>query len=133
MPFCDGWEPDTDPPAYLGWYAASLASADPAVVDAATIPVERIAGRVVLVAGGDDQVWPAADFAAAIAARRDAHGLPTSVVTAPDAGHRVLLPGETPVEGGQRMRRGGTVDADRALGERAWPHVVDALGLAAYR
>ncbi|WP_220453996.1 acyl-CoA thioester hydrolase/BAAT C-terminal domain-containing protein [Nocardioides immobilis] len=128
VPFRDDWTPSSDPPAYRGWYAESLAAADPAAVAAATIPVERIRGRVVLVAGGDDQVWPAVDFAGAIAARRDQHGLPTEVVTEPDAGHRPLLPGETAVNAGQRMQRGGTVEADQALGARAWPVIASALG-----
>jgi alpha-beta hydrolase superfamily lysophospholipase len=125
VPFLPEWEPDSDPPAYRGLYAASLAAADPATVAAATIPVERIAGSLVLVAGGDDQVWPAADFAASITARRDLHGLATVVVTHPDAGHLTLLPGEPVVEAGQQMQRGGTVEADRLLGELAWPAIVD--------
>ena len=106
LPFCEDWTPQSDPPAYREWYAASVAAASPEVVDAATIAVEQIAGRVVLVAGGDDQVWPAVDYAAAIAARREQHGLATAVVTDPDAGHRTVLPGEAVVEGGQRMRAG---------------------------
>lgn len=122
------WEAAEDPPAFRELYRRSLAVADPAVVAAAMISVERIRGEVVLVAGGD-QVWPAADFADAIARRRRTHGLDTTVVTHPDAGHRILLPGETPVDGGQRMLRGGSVEADRALGAEAWPVVVEALRL----
>lgn len=129
VPLIDGWEPDSDPPAYRGWYAASLAAAPPDRLEAATIPAESIGGELVLVAGGDDQVWPAADFAAAVADRRARHGLDTTVVTETAAGHRTLLPGEGVVEGGQRMLRGGTLDADRALGARAWPQLVASLGL----
>lgn len=129
VPFSEGWTPDSDPPAYRGFYARSVADADREVLDAATIPVERIRGRVVLVAGSDDQVWPAADFATAVALRRDQHGLVTSVVTHPQAGHRTLLPGETLVDAGRRMRRGGSVEADRALGELAWPTVLEALSV----
>lgn len=81
-------------------------------------------------AGGDDQVWPAADFASMIVDRRARHGLATKVATAAAAGHRTVLPGEAVVEGGQRMRRGGSPEADQALGLRAWPYLVRALGLA---
>jgi hypothetical protein len=51
-------------------------------------------------------------------------------VTHPDAGHRVILPGEPVAAGGQRMARGGSEAADRALGELAWPEVRRVLELA---
>jgi dienelactone hydrolase len=129
VPFREDWTPDSQPPADRSWYEESLAVAGPDMVREATIPVERIGGRVVLVAGGDDQVWPAVDFADTIAARREQHGLATEIVTDQHAGHRTLLPGEAVVDAGQRMLRGGTVQADRALGELAWPSIVSALDL----
>ncbi|WP_265442942.1 acyl-CoA thioester hydrolase/BAAT C-terminal domain-containing protein [Flexivirga meconopsidis] len=128
VPYDTAWKPDTDPPAFVGNYRQSLAAADPKTVAAATIPVDHI-DEVLLVAGGDDQVWPAADFASAIADRRRAHGRDTTVVTRGDAGHRTILPGESAVSGGMHMQRGGTEQADRALGEQAWPAVRDILRL----
>jgi hypothetical protein len=88
-------------------------------VSAAAIPVERIA-QLLLVAGGDDQVWLSLGMAEAIRRRRDAHGLTTTLVSDPDAGHRTVLPGEAPAPGGVRTRRGGTDEADRRLGSAAW-------------
>ncbi len=85
----------------------------------ATIPVERIA-ELLLVAGGDDRVWPAEEHARRIVARRASHGLPTSLVSDPAAGHRAILPGEPVVTAGMRMQRGGTEEADRRLGSAAW-------------
>ena len=128
VPFLESWEPDTTPPAFRGLYEASLA-AHPVQAQAAAIPVERITGEVVLVGGEDDQVWPGADFARSIAARREAHGLATTVVTHPRAGHRTVLPGETAVVAGQAMARGGTPAADTELGALAWPHVGRVLRL----
>ena len=125
VPFVEDWVPDSDPPAYRGLYEASLQHAP----EDAVIPVERITGAVVLVAGEDDQVWPAAEFARRIEERRREHGLLARVVRGPGAGHRVVLPGEDPAERGRPMARGGTPAGDRALGEAAWPHVVEALGL----
>ncbi|CAN5479412.1 acyl-CoA thioester hydrolase/BAAT C-terminal domain-containing protein [soil metagenome] len=117
----ENWQPDEDPPAYSEWYRLSWSRAG----NDAVIPVERIAGEVLLVAGGDDRVWPSLAFAEAIRARRG--GLPTTVVTHPTAGHRAILPGERPATGGQRMARGGDPVADSALGAAAWPHLLRLL------
>jgi hypothetical protein len=62
-------------------------------------------------------------MAAAIESRRTTHGLSTTLVSDPDAGHRTILPGEPAVTGGIRMRRGGTENADRNLGTAAWAQI----------
>lgn len=125
VPFDQSWESSADPPAYVGLYRASRSRyADQ--LGAATIPVERIR-EVVLVAGGDDRVWPAVEHAERIRARRAARGLLTTVVTDTAAGHRTILPGEPGVTGGQRMARGGSEDADRRLGVAAWPALLRVL------
>ena len=128
VPYDDDFEVTGDPPEFVGSYRHSLA-ATPDRVAAATIPVERFFGDVLLVAGGDDRLWPALDAARAIEARRSGAGLPTTVVSHPDAGHRVVLPGEPVATGGMRMARGGTDEADRALGLLAWPELLRVLGL----
>lgn len=121
VPFIENWVPTQDPPAFVDFYRACR-ERFPAQVAEATIPVERIP-QVVLVAGGDDHVWPAVAHAQAIASRRRQHGLETTVVTDPEAGHRTTLPGEPAATGGMRIERGGTEAADRRLGLRAWPHL----------
>lgn len=128
--FDPSWVPDSTPPAYLGMYRQSLRTAAAEMIAAATIPVERIA-ELLLVAGGDDQVWPSAEFAEAISARRAQHGQDTTVVTVPGAGHRTVLPGEKTVSAGQSMQRGGTDATNRELGRLAWPHVRHLLRLPA--
>lgn len=130
VPFDAAWSPDTAPPAFRALYEQSLGAAADRV-PAATIAVEEIGGEVLAVGGEDDQVWPGADFARAVANRRRAHGRDTALVTAPGAGHRVVLPGETPVRRGRAMARGGTPTADAALGLAAWPHLRRVLGLRA--
>jgi dienelactone hydrolase len=128
VPYDDDAQAVGDPPAYEPVYAQSLRTAADRV-PVATIPVERFFGDVLLVAGGDDQVWPAVAAARAVEARRRAYDLPTTVVTHPGAGHRVILPGEQGAAGGQRMARGGTHAADRELGELAWPEILRVLDL----
>ncbi|MDN3443286.1 acyl-CoA thioester hydrolase/BAAT C-terminal domain-containing protein [Microbacterium sp. APC 3901] len=126
--FDPAWAPMTDPPEYLSLYSTSL-TLDPALTAAATIPVERISGDLLLIAGGDDRVWPSAAFTTAISQRRRAHGRSTTIVQHPDAGHRLLLPGEAPAAGGMHMARGGTPRADAALGAQAWPEIARILDL----
>jgi hypothetical protein len=98
-------------------------------VPEASIPVERIA-QLVLITGGDDQVWPSIDHAERIRTRRAIAGLATDIITAPEAGHRTILPGEQAVVGGAVMLRGGTDAADRNLGEHAWRAILAALDSA---
>src|SRR5919197_694182 len=61
----------------------------------AQIPIEKASADLVLVAGGDDALWPSDTFARDLARRRDANGKSVSLVFEQDAGHRILLPGET--------------------------------------
>ena len=128
VPLAEAWVPESDPPAFRPWYELSLEVApDPA---SARIPVEFIIGDVVLVAGGDDRVWPSDDWARSISGRRAGAGRSTTMVVHPEAGHRPILPGEGAPTAGQRMSRGGNPPADAQLGRRAWPHILDALGAA---
>ena len=125
VPFDDGWEPTAEVPAYIDFYRASRRRfADQ--VAAAAIPVERIK-KLLLIAGGDDQVWPAVEMARAIQARRRSHNRRTVVVSDAEAGHRSVLPGEPLVEGGVQMQRGGNEQADRRIGDSAWAHIKPLL------
>lgn len=125
VPFDDSWQPSTEPPAFVDFYR-TCREQFPEAVARASIPVEQIP-EIVLVAGGDDRVWPSMLHAEAIVARRRRHGLSTILVSEEAAGHRTLLPGEPTVIDGMSMERGGTEDADRALGERAWAHILALL------
>jgi hypothetical protein len=130
VPYDDEADISGDPPEYVGLYRRSLAVAPADTLAAATIPVERFFGDVLLVAGGDDRLWPSLDAARAIEARRAAYDLPTTVVSHPDAGHRVVLPGEPVATGGLQLARGGTEEADRALGRLVWPELLRVLAVS---
>ena len=127
VPVSASWTPDTDPPAYVRLYEQSYREAG-AATEPASIAVEAI-GEVLLIAGDDDRVWPSVTQAGRIVARRQRHGLGTSLVRGVGAGHRAVLPGESVPVGGMRMARGGTEEADRALGRAAMPHIRFVLGL----
>ena len=119
-------EADGELPAFCEAYLSALEKyADR--VPAATIPVERIAGEVVLVAGGSDEVWPSVLFAETIRRRRTAHDLETIVVSHPEAGHRVVLPGEPGAPFSTTLAWGGSEEGDRELGRLAWAEIAAVL------
>ncbi|RUX03999.1 acyl-CoA thioesterase [Mesorhizobium sp. M8A.F.Ca.ET.059.01.1.1] len=94
--------------------------------DTAAIPVEVTSAEIVLVAGGDDALWPSPEFAASIVRRRQDAGKATRLVSAPDAGHRILLPGETTPRSSSHAH-GGNARADADLGQEAWRYIRDLL------
>ncbi len=78
------WTVDGAPIPY-----ASRFGPDPEGNASAVIPVERIAGRMLVVGAGSDAVWPSAAMTEAIAARRVEHGHADDVVIVhAHAGHR---------------------------------------------
>lgn len=87
---------------------------------AARIPVENYPGALLLIAGGRDAQWNAADAAAAIEARRSEAGLQTTALIYAEAGHDLVG------DGGVRQveRSGGSPEADAAARQDAWPKVV---------
>lgn len=129
VPIDRSWTPASSPPAFVDSYALSRRTADPSVVDAATIPVERFDGELVLVVGGDDRVWPSHDAAQVILARRAAVGLTTTLVEDVDAGHPVVLPGEQAPSDTRPYLVGGDAGSAERLGRKAWPAVQEAFRL----
>lgn len=129
VPLDRSWTPESSPPAFAGHYARCRHEADPGVVVAATIPVETFAGDLVLVAGGDDQVWPSCDAARAIVGRRSAAGLATTVIEDAAAGHRVVLPGERASNAARPYLVGGDAGSAERLGRKAWPALRQAFRL----
>ena len=129
VPLDDSWtpaEPDGDPVAIRGWYELSERTHADRLA-AADIPVERARADLLLVAGGDDAMWPSLPFAERLAARRRAAGATVRLIARPDAGHRPRLPGEGPAPASSQFRYGGTPEADALLGAAAWPHLLDLL------
>ncbi|MEV8374580.1 acyl-CoA thioester hydrolase/BAAT C-terminal domain-containing protein [Kribbella sp. NPDC056861] len=120
VPFDLDWRPTDNPPSYVEHYRQSLRRyAEQAA--AAEIPAERFKGDLLLLAGGDDRVWPSVEFAEQLVRRRGT--LPTQVLSSAEAGHRIVFPGEEPKSAGQRMARGGSEQADRAFGGQVWADV----------
>ncbi|MFD9947975.1 acyl-CoA thioester hydrolase/BAAT C-terminal domain-containing protein [Nonomuraea sp. NPDC059023] len=117
-PYPPEWPAGGPPTSFRAFYERGLALA-PAE---SAIPLERSRADVVLVAGGDDQMWPSLTFAHALAARRDVR-----LISHPRAGHRPRLPGEPAPAPSSSYMYGGAPHADAELGERAWPEILRAL------
>lgn len=111
----------------VGIYAAALEQAD--AVAAAAIPVERAAGPLLLLSGGEDGACPSTSMARAIVDRMAALGRRAAVrhLDFPECGHIVVrpwAPGQAPP---MPFDNGGTADALDAAHEVALPAVVRHL------
>src|SRR6188472_4129136 len=111
----------------LGEPVPSTANPDP------RIPVERIRGHVLLVAGAADQVWNSAYAVSAVSERRDEHGGQTEGFTFPDAGHGLTVavpylpfPTEATFEG-LTLVSGGTRQADALARTASWQRLLALL------
>jgi hypothetical protein len=118
VPYDPAWV-DPDPPvSYRALYESSLVVFADRVAEA-SIPVERAQAKIVAVAGGDDQMWPALLFAEHLEARRG--GVEFELIVGKDAGHRITFPGETAAPDRAAVYAyGGSQAADEALGGVAW-------------
>jgi dienelactone hydrolase len=108
-------------------YAGSLAAA-PAE---AGIPVEQIAGPILLVSGQADSLWPSTEMANRVEQRLRAHGFPHGVthLAYADAGHAVFGPPvRADAPGLERaLGLGGTIDGLVAARADGWPRVLAFL------
>lgn len=91
-------------------------AAHPERVAAATIPIERFAGALLVAGGEADATWPSADMARNIAARRRAHGRATTLLTFAGAGHGLSGTGWQPLRyPGQEQAAPATAAAQRRV------------------
>jgi uncharacterized protein len=97
---------------------------EPGQVTAATIPVERATGPILLLSGDDDHQWPAVPMANRVVRRMTDHGRLKDItsVVYPGAGH-VFLVLDFLRPGGPAFDYGGGPDADRAAGADAWQRI----------
>lgn len=108
-------------------------------VAGARIPVEKIAGPVLLISGTDDGFWPSSEYSARIAAQLQAanHPWPVEHVRNEGAGHAIGFPYVAtsviarlhPVAG-VVISGGGTPQANAEANRVSWARVVSFLGAA---
>jgi dienelactone hydrolase len=107
-------------------------------IEEATIPVENIRGPVLLVTGGDDQVWPSARFSKLIIERlaRHNHYYAYKHLNYQEAGHFVCFPYALPSMppmtmlspiAGMYIAFGGTPKANAAAAIDSWSKILSFL------
>lgn len=106
-----------------------LRGIDAKQLEEATIPVENSHGPIMLISGGDDQMWPARPFAEMSIDRLAAHKYPHAYehLTYADAGHAVYGLPDVPLHGTTGTKEftlGGTVQANATARADAWPRVL---------
>jgi dienelactone hydrolase len=103
---------------------------DPVATKGAFIPVERIAGDVLLITGGDDQTGPVTRGARVmVAARRGLRRYRTTHLDYPLAGHGIYsayIPTSLSTKAGH-LALGGTPAANAAAQRASWPRIVAFL------
>ncbi len=133
------WTADNQPLPYVSYdfskgftgifnlYRDSLPPASPD----AEIPVERIAGPILLVSGEADTLWPSTEMANRVEARLRAHNFthPVEHLAYPDAGHAVFgAPVRADAPGLQNVTVvGGTVEGLVAARADLWPRTLTFL------
>lgn len=139
LPFADGHVPkaldqkidhafaERKPVAFTPWYIAKLDGATPE----SRIAVEQIRGPVLLVAGGDDQLWPSSMMAKQIIARLRSHRhhYTDELLVYPKAGHAIdypFVPTRHTVTAGPLLL-GGTAAANAHADVDSWAHVLEFL------
>jgi len=115
------------------------AQQDAAAVARARIPVERIAGPVLVLSAGDDGYWPSTQYAADVANALQAAGHPHAVahLDYPDAGHALQAPGVPTTEiarahavSGIVLTGGGDAAANARANADSWAAVQRFLAAA---
>ncbi|SDJ47763.1 acyl-CoA thioester hydrolase/BAAT C-terminal domain-containing protein [Natronorubrum texcoconense] len=109
------------------FFVESLEAASAETIDAATIPVERIDGNVVLVSGGDDELWPTARLHETAVERFESQGRRSfEHLVYETAGHGIYPP-YRPVRGTTAEEFGGSLAGNARAAHEHWPHVLEAF------
>lgn len=132
----DSWTLDGKPLAWMrdDWkqgepmvngFIRTLDRAGPAEIEAASIPVERIRGKVLLISTTADQIWPSTRMAEAAMDRMRAKGKRggRDHIRYDNASHLLMGPGPGMTafgEGQYRIEFGGTAEGTRAARDDAW-------------
>lgn len=109
----------------------NLAAASTEALRAAAIPIERSAAPILLIGGGDDELWDSGASVERLETRlaRARYSHPHQALVYPAAGHVLLGSGWHPTTGDNAdvIKNGGTAEADARAQADAWPRVIAFL------
>lgn len=113
--------------SFIAAHHRSLAQADPALLEKATIPVEKINAPILLISGTDDQTWPADEFCREIAAKLQKIHFPFELkaISHEGGGHMSFLPFLITANRGGIS--GGSPQADAEAGFISWKETIAFL------
>ncbi|WP_049927806.1 acyl-CoA thioester hydrolase/BAAT C-terminal domain-containing protein [Halopiger goleimassiliensis] len=121
------WSHGGEPVPYVeidSWYVDPDSLSEETIGEA-SIPVEKIDGRVLLVSGGDDTLWPSADLHDVAADRLEEHDHPNfEHLVYEDAGHYISPP-YRPAVG--LTERGGTHEGAVEASHDHWQSVLETF------
>jgi len=118
--------------SFVPFFRDALAQADPATVERAAIPVEKIRAPILLISGTDDRIWPAEQFCATIVARLKNAGFSYEVkhLSIEGGGHSSCIPFLVTANRGLLIDgdpSGGSPPADARGGYRSWSETMAFL------
>ena len=119
-------------PSFVKFFTDSLAQADPAAIDKAAIPVEKIQAPILLLSATDDQIWPSREFCTTIMARLKKAGFKYEVrhLSNEKGGHSSFLPSLITANRGLLIDgdpSGGSPEGDARGGYRSWAETIAFL------
>lgn len=119
-------------PSFVFFFRDALTQADPTTIKKAVIPVEKIAGPILLVSGTDDQIWPSEYFCATIVKRLKQAQFPYEVkhLSIEKGGHMSVLPFLITANRGLLIDgdpSGGSPQADARGGYQSWAETIAFL------
>ncbi|MGQ5717530.1 acyl-CoA thioester hydrolase/BAAT C-terminal domain-containing protein [Pseudochrobactrum asaccharolyticum] len=132
-PYDDGTQPRRNSAAMR------TALADPEAMRKARIPVEKIAGPVMLISGGDDGAWPSDYYSLLVQSSLLAakHAFPVAWYNHPQAGHSILFPYVPATQivhahpvNGNLTTMGGEADVNAQANAASWQAVLQFLSQA---
>ncbi len=128
LPYCPNAQPGYGPDGMRVDTCYDLSLYDTPDIDAATIPVERCRGPILLLSGSEDRMWPAAMFADRIVERLSTHGRGSDVTSIVYAAGHAFLHSEffanVDSNGRPIWDFGGDPKADVTAASDAWPRIV---------
>jgi dienelactone hydrolase len=115
------------PIRWVDWYLDQLSDHDS--VQKATISVENIQGPVLLVSGGDDQMWPSGILSGMIVNRLEKfrHPFTFSHLHYPKAGHAIVQPYYPTTDRSEAFALGGNPEDDAAAQADSWRKIIQFL------